>query len=299
MLAAALAWAARSAGAAGGRLTLLDGASRVHPCPWAQSSSSSSARPCPDAARGNLDGIAEGALAAPADGMHTVRALSWGITVTAAARPPSSERRRRDGPGHWRPSRPGLFLPDRGRPYPSPRSAANPASHPSLPRGNSAGLLPPAAGRLVTGLSRVSCRAAGGLAALMRAGLRAELPGVSQQAAPPGGQARAHHRPGPADQHLLRLSSPPSPAWPGGALPAERAPPQAQALPAPGKPGPQADTSHTPSTPPAPADSARQPPPAAGGAGGWLAGGSRAGGQVAAAGRAGLPTVLRCRSAWA
>jgi hypothetical protein len=35
------------------------------------------------------------------------------------------------------------------------------------------------------------------------------------------------------------------------------------------------------------------------GAGGGLAAGSRAAGQVAVPGRAGLPTVLRCRSAWA
>jgi hypothetical protein len=65
--------------------------------------------------------------------MHTVRALPWGITVTAAARPASSERRRRDGPD--------------------------------------TGVLP-------------GCRDASGLAALMRTGLRAGLPGVSGLAAP-------------------------------------------------------------------------------------------------------------------
>ena len=150
----------------------------------------------------------------------------------------------------------------------------------------------PAASRLVAALSRVSCRDASGLAVLMRTG-RAGPPGVSRLAAPAAPVARLVRITGPADRHLLPLSRPPSPAWrAGGAgLPAERAPPQAQALPAPGKPGPQADTPHAPGTPLASADSARQhrrlqPAP-------------RAAGQVAAAGRAGLPTALRCRSAWA
>jgi hypothetical protein len=82
---------------------------------------------------------------------------------------------------------------------PSPRSAANPASHPSLPRPSiTPGLLPVAASRLVTGLSRASCRDASGLAVLMSTGRRAGLPGLSRPAAPapPGGQALAHHRPG-------------------------------------------------------------------------------------------------------
>jgi hypothetical protein len=52
--------------------------------------------------------------------------------------------------------------------------------------------------RLVTGLSRASCRDASGLAVLMSTGRRAGLPGLSSPAAPasPGGQALAHHRSG-------------------------------------------------------------------------------------------------------
>jgi len=48
----------------------------------------------------------------------------------------------RDGPGHRRPSRPGPFLKRTEAPIPSPRSAANPASHPSLFASNSPRLLP-------------------------------------------------------------------------------------------------------------------------------------------------------------
>ena len=90
---------------------------------------------------------------------------------------------------------------------PSPRSAANPASQPPLPREHLPGLLPVTASRLVTGLSRASCRDASGLAVLMSTGRRAGLPGLSRPAAPapPGGQALAHHRPGPSDRHLLPL----------------------------------------------------------------------------------------------
>jgi hypothetical protein len=87
---------------------------------------------------------------------------------------------------------------------PSPRSAANPASHPPLPRKHLPGLLPVAASRLVTGLSRASCRDASGLAVLMSTGRRAGCP--ASRARPrcaPAGQARAHHRPGPSDRHLL------------------------------------------------------------------------------------------------
>jgi hypothetical protein len=68
---------------------------------------------------------------------------------------------------------------------PSPRSAANPASHPSLPRRAS----PPdcslvAVSRLVTGLSRASCRDASGLAVLMSTGRRAGRPGLSRPGVP-------------------------------------------------------------------------------------------------------------------
>jgi hypothetical protein len=204
MLAAALAWAARTADgaarAAGGRLTLLDGASQVHPCPWAQSSASfvgtALPRCCPRESRWDSGRSTGSAGRRDAYGPGTV----VGITVTAAARPASSERRRRDGPGHRRPSRPGLFLPDRGRPMPSPRSAANPASHPPLPREHLPGLLPVAASRLVTGLSRVSCRDASGLAVLMGTGRRAGLPGVSRLAAPAPPLSRLWRITGPGRQ---------------------------------------------------------------------------------------------------
>ena len=66
---------------------------------------------------------------------------------------------------------------------PSPRSAANPASHPSLPREHLPALLPGTASRLITGLSRASCRGASGLAVLMSTGRRAGLPGLSRPAA--------------------------------------------------------------------------------------------------------------------
>jgi hypothetical protein len=73
---------------------------------------------------------------------------------------------------------------------PSPRSAANPASHPPLRREHLPGLLPVAASRLVTGLSRASCRDASGLAVLMSTGRRAGLPGLSRPAAPASPLAR-------------------------------------------------------------------------------------------------------------
>ena len=73
---------------------------------------------------------------------------------------------------------------------PSPRSAANPASHPPLPREHLPGLLPVAASRLVTGLSGASCRDASGLAVLMSTGRRAGLPGLSHPAAPASPLAR-------------------------------------------------------------------------------------------------------------
>ena len=89
---------------------------------------------------------------------------------------------------------------------PSPRSAANPASHPSLPRRAS----PPdcsrvAASRLVTGLSRASCRDASGLAVLMSTGRRAGLSGLwSARPRPrprwPGSCASPAR---PPDRHLL------------------------------------------------------------------------------------------------
>ena len=70
---------------------------------------------------------------------------------------------------------------------PSPRSAANPAPHPS-------------ASRLVTGLSRASCRDASGLAVLMSTGRRAGLPGLSRPAAPAPPVARLLRITGPGRQ---------------------------------------------------------------------------------------------------
>jgi len=162
---------------------------------------------------------------------------------------------------------PGFSSNEPRRPYSSRRSAANPASHRSLPRRAAPRDCSPAASRLVTGLSRVNCRDASGLAVLMGTGRRAGLPGVSRLAAPAAPVAR-----------LLR-----SPARAGrpASSPAGRY--AAHARHAAGAGGLRRATS----------------PPAAGVAGGRLAAGSRAGGQVAAAGRAGLPTVWRCRSAWA
>jgi hypothetical protein len=83
---------------------------------------------------------------------------------------------------------------------PSPRSAANPAWHPPLPREHVPGLLPVAASRLVTGLSRASCRDASGLAVLMSTGRRAGLPGLSRPAAPAPSLARFVRITGPGRQ---------------------------------------------------------------------------------------------------
>ena len=83
---------------------------------------------------------------------------------------------------------------------PSPRSAANPASHPPMPREHRSGLLPAAASRLVTGLSRASCRDATGLAVLMSTGRRAGLPGLSRPAAPAPPPARVVRITGPGRQ---------------------------------------------------------------------------------------------------
>ena len=69
---------------------------------------------------------------------------------------------------------------------PSPRSAANPASHPSLPREHLPGLLPVAASRLVTGLSRASCRDAGDIC--VRAADKPRLLAELRRMLRPGGQ---------------------------------------------------------------------------------------------------------------
>ena len=82
----------------------------------------------------------------------------------------------------------------------------------------SPGLLPVAASRLVTGLSRASCRDASGLAVLMSTGRRAGLPGLSAAPAPPAGQGRVHHRPGPSDRHLLPPPAAANPAARSAAL---------------------------------------------------------------------------------
>jgi hypothetical protein len=94
-------------------------------------------------------------------------------------------------------------------------TAAGPHRNPTDETAHSPDCSPRAASRLVTGLSRASCRDASGLAVLMSTGRRAGLPGLSRPAAlRPGGQARAHHRPGPLDRHLLPLPGPLS--QPGG-----------------------------------------------------------------------------------
>ena len=79
---------------------------------------------------------------------------------------------------------------------PSPRSAANPASQPPLPREHppDCSPLPPA------GLSRASCRDASGLAVLMSTGRRAGLPGLSRPAAPAPPLARVVRITGPGRQ---------------------------------------------------------------------------------------------------
>jgi len=128
----------------------------------------------------------------------------------------------------------------------------------------------PAAGRLVTGLSRVSCRDARGLAVLMGTGRRAGLPGVSRLAAPAPPLSRLWRITGPGRQTGIFSRRPIRRTRPARRR-RRRIRPGSRRL---------------------------QPPPAAGGAGGRPAAGSRAAGQVAAAGRAGLPTVLRCRRAW-
>jgi hypothetical protein len=62
--------------------------------------------------------------------------------------------------------------------------SAEPGIASALPREHFPGLLPVAASRLVTGLSRASCHDASGLAVLMSTGRRAGLPGLSRPAAP-------------------------------------------------------------------------------------------------------------------
>jgi len=70
---------------------------------------------------------------------------------------------------------------------PSPRSAANPASHPSLPRRASPPDCSPVAGsRLVTGLSRASCRDAGDIC--VRAADKPRLLAELRRMLRPGGQ---------------------------------------------------------------------------------------------------------------
>jgi hypothetical protein len=64
----------------------------------------------------------------------------------------------------------------------------------------SPGLLPVAASRLVTGLSRASCRDASGLPVLMSTGRRAGLPGLSRPAAPASPLARVVRITGPGRQ---------------------------------------------------------------------------------------------------
>ena len=79
--------------------------------------------------------------------------------------------------------------------------SGDPASHPSLPRRASPpDCSPVAVSRLVTGLSRASCRDASGLAVLMSTGRRAGLPGLSHPAAPAPPLARVVRVTGPGRQ---------------------------------------------------------------------------------------------------
>jgi hypothetical protein len=82
----------------------------------------------------------------------------------------------RDGPGHWRPSRPGPFLKRTEAPILSPSLSGEPgiASVPA-PRATPRDCSPLAASRLVTGLSRVSGRGASGPAVLTGTGRRAPV----------------------------------------------------------------------------------------------------------------------------
>jgi hypothetical protein len=143
-----------------------------------------------------------------------------------AARPASSDQRSAMDQDTGVLPGPGLSSNEPRRPYHRraqrrTRHRIRPLSREQLPP-----IAPPAASRLVIDLSRVSCRDASGLAVLTGTGRRA-----------PAGQALTHHRPGPADRHLLSLSRPLSPSWQlaGAGLPAERAPPRARALPCTGQ----------------------------------------------------------------
>jgi len=98
---------------------------------------------------------------------------------------------------------------------PSPRSAANPASHPSLPgRASPPDCSGVAVSRLVTGLSRASCRDASGLAVLMSTGRRAGLSGLSRPAAPAPPVARPGSCASPA--RAPRSTSSPTASCSGG-----------------------------------------------------------------------------------
>lgn len=163
-------------------------------------------------------------------------------------------------------AQPGPFLQQTGAPAPSPRSSASGERRTRhrigpCPGGQLPGIAPlPPAGS--SPACPVSCRDASGLAVLMGTGRRAGLPGVSRPGAPAPPVARLSRITGAGRQIDIFSRCPGRHHRPGG-WPAPRFRRSGRrrrhhALPALGKPGPQAGTPHTPSTPPAPADSARQ-----------------------------------------
>ena len=114
----------------------------------------------PPAARTRQPGTRHRRRPGPARGRRRETAADRDRT---GLRPPHPTRSSAMDPDHRRPSRPGP-PPDESRRPCIAALSGNPASHPSPPASISPGLLPVAASRLVTGLSRAGCSDAGGLA---------------------------------------------------------------------------------------------------------------------------------------